>query len=56
MDLVRRSVFDQIFQESWETRYCLDDIKKAFSNWKPSPLEISPSELFLCVRYWKMRE
>jgi hypothetical protein len=30
-----------------EIRYRLDDIEKSFSNWKPLPLEISPSELFL---------
>jgi hypothetical protein len=45
--LVRRSLFDQIFREMREIRYRLDDIEKSFSNWNPSPLKISPSELFL---------
>jgi hypothetical protein len=47
MDLVRRSVFDQIFRELREIHYRLDDIEKAFSDWKPIPSEISSSELFL---------
>jgi hypothetical protein len=47
MDLVRRSMFDQIFREIREIHYRLDDIEKAFSNWQPIPLEISSSELFL---------
>ena len=44
---MRRSVFDQIFREMREICNRLDDIEKSLSNWKPSPLKISSSELFL---------
>ena len=44
--MVRRSAFDQIFQELQQIRYRLDDIEAALSRWDPQPLEISESELF----------
>jgi DNA-binding transcriptional ArsR family regulator len=45
--MARRSLFDQLFREIREIRYRLDDIESTFSNWNPSPSEISTSELFL---------
>jgi hypothetical protein len=44
--MVRRSVFDEIFQEMRKIRYRLDDIERSFSGWNPPPLEMSESELF----------
>jgi len=46
MNIVRRSVFDRIFQEMQQIRYRLDDIETALSSWNPLPLEMSESELF----------
>jgi hypothetical protein len=43
--MVRRSVFDRIFQEMQEIRHRLDDIESSFSKWNPPPLEIPESEL-----------
>jgi hypothetical protein len=45
--MVRRSLFDQLFREMREIRYRLEDIESTFSNWNPTPSEISTSELFL---------
>jgi hypothetical protein len=44
--MVRRSVFDEIFQEMRKIRYRLDDIERSFSGWNPPHLEMSESELF----------
>jgi hypothetical protein len=43
--MVRRSVFDQIFQEMRKIRYRLDDIERSVSGWNPLPLEIPETEL-----------
>ena len=44
--MVRRSVFDRIFQEMQQMRYRLDDIESEFSKWDPQPLQITESKLF----------
>ena len=44
--MVRRSVFDRIFQEMQQMRYRLDDIESEFSKWDPQPLKITESKLF----------
>ncbi len=43
--MVRRSVFDKIFQEMQNIRFRLDDLEKSISGWHPQPLEIAESEL-----------
>ena len=44
--MVRRSVFDRIFQEIKQIRYRLDDIESEFSKWDPQPVKIAESKLF----------
>lgn len=45
--MVRKSAFDQIFEQLRQIRLRLDDIEAAVSGWNPPPLQISESELLL---------
>lgn len=45
--MVRSSAFDRILQEMQQIRYRLDDIESALAGLKPSPCEISESDLLL---------
>lgn len=43
--MVKRSVFEKIFQEMRSIHYRLDDLEKNFSKWSPPPVEITETKL-----------
>jgi hypothetical protein len=44
-DVVRRSIFDQIFKEMQYIRFRLDDLENSIASWNPKPIEVSESKL-----------